>query len=79
MVKKCSGLGKFETIDAAKIALNVETGFAENPLTIKPLFKDTDSKHIFTKYPCMQSETPLNDSITEMKEFVFAKMLNIWF
>ena len=51
--------------------------FAENPLKIKPLFKDTDSKHIFTKYPCMQSETPLNDSVTEMKEFVFAKMLNI--
>ena len=70
VVKKCSGLVEFETLAAAKIALNIETGFAENPLTIKPLFKDTESKHIFTKYPCMKSETSLNDSIKEMEEFV---------
>ena len=77
VVKKCSGLVEFETLAAAKIALNIETGFAENPLTIKPLFKDTESKHIFTKYPCMKSETSLNDSIKEMEEFVFAKLLQI--
>ena len=50
VVRKCSGLVEFENIDSARIALNVEKGFSENPLVIKPLFADTESKHIFPKY-----------------------------
>ena len=76
VVKKCSALVEFENIDAARIALNVEKGFPGNPLVIKPLFEDTESKHIFTKYPCMKSKSSVNDSILEMEEFVFSKMLN---
>jgi len=77
VIKKCSGLIEFESLEAAKIALNVETGFLENPLTIKPLFKDTNSKNIFTKYPCMTTKTSLDVSIKEMENFVFSKLLNI--
>ena len=70
VLKKCSGLVEFETIAAAKIALNIETGFVENPLTIKPLFPDTESTHIFTKYPCKKSDTSLNDSIKTVTNLI---------
>ena len=75
VLKGRSALIEFENIAAAKMAYNTERGFSGNPLIIKPLFEDTESKYIFTKYPCMKSKSSVNDSISEMEELVFSKLL----
>merc|ERR1712025_487619 len=42
-VKKCSAIVEFEEMTAAKMAVNIETGFPENKLKIKPLWEDYSS------------------------------------
>jgi len=42
-VKKCSAIVEFEEMTAAKMAVNIETGFPENKLKIKPLWEEYSS------------------------------------
>ena len=74
-MKKCSALVEFENINAAKLALNIEIGFVDSPLTIKALFQNTESRHIFTQYPCIPGGLASNQSLEELEKNVFAKIL----
>lgn len=55
-IKKRSALVEFEDISAAKMAANIETGYTDNPLKVKPLFEENSSNGAEAK------NTPRNET-----------------
>ena len=77
VVKKSSGLIEFKCLESACIAFKAETGFEENPLSLKSFFSPkTSSKYIFVRYPCMQSwPCDIEMALIQLENLVFTKLL----
>ena len=70
-----SGLVEMETKEAAEFAVNIERGFAENPLKIKLLEGSSAEKSSSSKKEsCASSATPVTDSFQEFETLVMRQM-----
>ena len=69
-----SGLVEMETKEAAEFAVNIERGFAENPLKIKLLEGSAEKSSSSKKEPSTSSATPVTDSFQEFETLVMRQM-----
>ena len=72
--RKPTALVEFQNIESARMAFNNEKGLEENPLTVKALFDNTNSKEVFPKYIFEGASANPVEYLEQMEAIIVAKL-----